>query len=54
VKTNSKTARQREAADKIASIMMACLSRLPEDEQARRVKAIEAIKVAPIRRRSLR
>ena len=47
MRAKTKSARQREAADKIADIMVACLSRLPEDEQERRVKAIEAISVAP-------
>lgn len=42
--TKTKLAKQREAANRIAEIMSACLSRLPKDEQERRVKAIEELK----------
>jgi hypothetical protein len=44
MKARSKITLQREAADQIAEIMLTCLKKLPEDEQLRRVKAIENVK----------
>jgi hypothetical protein len=44
--TQTKLAKQREAADRIAEIMYRSLRQLPKEQQRARVKAIQKIKIA--------
>lgn len=46
----SKTAKDREAANRIAEVMYAAWKKLPEDEQKAAIKGIQSIKIAPSRK----
>jgi hypothetical protein len=48
VRTNSKIARDREAADRVAEMMYAALQKLLKDEQKALVKGIQDIKILRI------
>jgi len=45
MKTESKRARQKKAARKIAEIMYASLQKLPKEEQEERIRAIQKITI---------
>jgi hypothetical protein len=44
--TNSKLAKEREGANKIAEMLYESLRKLPEEERQARVKAIQKIKIS--------
>ena len=54
MKLSAKAARQREAANRIAEIMYAALKKLPENEQAVAIEAVQKVKITANKKASKR